>query len=202
MGKFRVINAILLLITPTLLLLTKGGFCMSSRNNDLELTLELNKTNFEINDEFILKIAIVNNTNKNVVILPWMGPHEYGWFEIYDSNSKKMDIDDKVKFALDRSVLSNYISLTPHGTHTIILKGTIVKERVNVLIRDSKVFDGIFINFSYSRILLAGTGDYYIEAKFTNSEFIKNEAKRRFNFNNNVWQGTINSNRVKFSISQ
>lgn len=179
------------------ILFFKGGIAMQSK--DIDLTLKLNKTNFTIDDDFILTLEISNNSDGSIRILPWVGLFEYNWFKITNAKGEEIESSDKVKFELDPKfpLKNSYILLLPHNSHNVVLKGKIIKNKIDIL--GGNIFDGIFIDFPNSRILLKDFGEYLIEAKFSNDHFVKNEAKERHNLDD-IWQGEAFSNKIKFKI--
>jgi len=121
-----------------------------------------------------------------------MGPYEHGWIRIFDyRNNLEMRKDVKIIFELDPSFpyRDSYVLLPSYGIHIVTLRGKISKDEKGVL----------YVDFKKSRISLNGSGRYYIEVLFKNSDFASEEAKKRFNFND-MWQGEAFSDKIKFNI--
>lgn len=173
---------------------------MQINKKDMSIQLKLNKNDFNVGDDLILNIKIINNTNRSIRILPWMGPYEYGWLTITSSSNKKFINYPKIIFELDPKFPfeKDYVLLSPKLSYCINLKGRFSMGGLKD--QQGNQFDGIYIDFENGGVLLKNLGKYYIQAKFENSDFIKKEAMEKYNFND-MWQGNITSNRLEFIIS-
>lgn len=192
----KLLKFTILILTISMSLLLEGG-AMQSR--DIELVAKLNKASFKVDDDFILILKISNNSDNPIRILPWVGLFEYSWFKITNAKGEKNETSDKVKFELDPRFpfKSSYILLLPRNSYDVVLKGRVIKNRIDIL--GGKVFDGLFIDFQNSRILIKDFGEYCIDAEFSNDDFIKKEAKEKYGFDD-LWQGEVTSNKIKFKI--
>lgn len=168
---------------------------------DVDLILSLDKNDFKIGEDFVLELKILNKSERNIRILPWMGPYEYNWFKITNYKGKEIKEYDKLKFELDPQFpfKDSYILLQPRASHKITLRGKIDKTKITI--GGGKIFSGIFIDCPNSIMLLKSFGKYYIEARFKNSEFVKNEAIEKYGFDD-TWQGEVISNKLQFRISK
>jgi hypothetical protein len=190
------------ILAPILLLLitTPQIGCFAGGSNGIVLNSKLRNSNLKVGDEFSLDINIANNGNHNIRILPWMGPYEYGWFTITDTNGKPVENSAKAKFELDPKFpyQNDYVLLSPNTAHKIKLTGRILKDKINT--GEKGVFDGVVLDFQNSAVLLGNFSEYYIQVTFTNDEYVKNEAKKKFNFDD-MWQGEISSEKISFKVS-
>ncbi len=176
--------------------LVKGNKAMA---NELSLLVSTDKQDYRIGDEIKIKSSLVNDSEKNMTILPWGGAYVFWWISIYNLDREKVNsmisTFYELKFIPDKQ---DFVTLKSGERFDLEYVGKIKAKDDYYATKQN--YNGILINFDDSAYLIKSLGRFTIKGVYETKE---KWAETADNLSiNDFWSGTIESEEIEITIQE